>query len=529
MKRINPSSPSFEKLITNNNIYVDKTAYLYDLITSGGDYFFCSRPRRFGKTLTISTLEAIFKGKRELFKGLALDSTDYDWKEYPVIHIDFGLCAAKTADELAQWLNETLNPIIREYNVEIEKSAYYTTFKNLIIALAAKAPVVILIDEYDKILSSNIYNPELEKMRDVIKGFFEVIKASYDYVRFVFITGVTKYAKVSIFSSMNNLNDISMNKRFACMFGYTQEELEHYFAQYIDEGIKTTGMDKTSYLAKLKKQYDGYRFAPNAETMYNPVSIGSFFFDGGSNFQNYWVDTGNMKLLMDVAKKVNFNVTTTLDSPLSRYDLSNFDIVGMAQTNITEGQYKALLLQAGYLTITRTEDDEQTFYLDYPNTEVRLGFVSNLVNIYTGTDSNINCMPSQLLSAFRAGDTDKAITLIKSIYASVPYNLETVNTEANYHAMFHCMMKAVGADLNSEVATNMGRIDSVLKLADHIYVIEFKKDESVIKAMNQIKKKNYMQQYEAWQQETPNRKIHLVGISFSTQDRNVAKWKEIIL
>lgn len=530
MKKINPSSPSFEKLITNNNIYVDKTAYLYDLITSGGDYFFCSRPRRFGKTLTINTLEAIFKGKRELFKGLAIDSTDYDWKEYPVIHIDFGLCAAKTADELAKWLNTVMGDIAEEYSLNISLSSpYYVTLNDLIKSLAVKAPVVILFDEYDKILSSNIYNPEVEKMRDVIRGFFEVIKASYDYVRFVFITGVTKYAKVSIFSSMNNLNDISMSKRFACMFGYTQEELESSFADYINEGVHATGMDRTSYLAKLKQQYDGYRFAPEAKTIYNPVSIGSFFFDGGSNFQNYWVNTGNMKLLMDVAKKVNFNIAETLDSPLSGFDLSNFDIVNMSKANISAGQLKALLLQAGYLTITKAEDDEQTLYLDYPNTEVRSGFVSNVVNIYTGIDSNINCMPSQLLSAFRAGNTEKAITIIKSIYASVPYNLETARSEANYHAMFHCMMKAVGADLNSEVATNMGRIDSVLKLADHIYVVEFKKDESVTKAMNQIRKKNYMQQYEAWKKETPSRMIHLVGISFSSQDKNISKWKEVIL
>ena len=530
MKKINPSSPSFEKLITNNNVYVDKTSYLQDLITSGGDYFFCSRPRRFGKTLAINTLEAIFKGRRELFKGLAIDATDYDWKEYPVIHIDFGLCAAETAEELAKWLNTVMGNIAEDYSVNISLSSpYYTTLNDLIKALAIKAPVVILFDEYDKILSSNIYNPEVEKMRDVIRGFFEVIKASYNYVRFVFITGVTQYAKVSIFSSMNNLNDISLDERFACMFGYTQEELESYFANYIDEGIQATGMDKASYLAKLKQQYDGYRFAPNAETVYNPVSIGLFFSKGANSFQNYWVDTGNMKLLMDVAKKVNFNIASTLDSPLSRFDLSNFDIVSMSNANISAGQLKALLLQAGYLTITKTEDDEQTLYLDYPNTEVRTGFVSNIVNIYTGTDSSINCMPSQLISAFRNGDTGKAITIIKSIYASVPYNLETAKVEANYHAMFHCIMKAAGADLNSEVATNMDRIDSVLKLADHIYVIEFKKDESITKAMNQIKKKNYMQQYEAWKQENPSRMIHLVGISFSTQTRNIAKWKEIIL
>ena len=422
----------------------------------------------FGKTLAINTLEAIFKGRRELFKGLAIDATDYDWKEYPVIHIDFGLCAAETAEELAKWLNTVMGNIAEDYSVNISLSSpYYTTLNDLIKALAIKAPVVILFDEYDKILSSNIYNPEVEKMRDVIRGFFEVIQA--------------------------------------------------------------TGMDKASYLAKLKQQYDGYRFAPNAETIYNPVSIGLFFSKGANSFQNYWVDTGNMKLLMDVAKKVNFNIASTLDSPLSRFDLSNFDIVSMSNANISAGQLKALLLQAGYLTITKTEDDEQTLYLDYPNTEVRTGFVSNIVNIYTGTDSSINCMPSQLISAFRNGDTGKAITIIKSIYASVPYNLETAKIEANYHAMFHCMMKAAGADLNSEVATNMDRIDSVLKLADHIYVIEFKKDESITKAMNQIKKKNYMQQYEAWKQENPSRMIHLVGISFSTQTRNIAKWKEIIL
>ena len=222
MKSILIGNPSFENLITNDYIYVDKTDILYNLIKLNGTFFFCSRPRRFGKTLTISTLEAIFQGKKELFKGLKIYETDYDWKEYPVFHIDLGNINATDGEMLKKSLKKEIENLSLEYGVKFDKDAeYYDAWSELIKSVAKKSKVVILIDEYDKLLSSNIYNPNVEEMRGVLRGFFEVIKAQYKLIRFAFITGVTKFSKVSIFSSMNNLIDLSFIREYSTLFGYT--------------------------------------------------------------------------------------------------------------------------------------------------------------------------------------------------------------------------------------------------------------------------------------------------------------------
>ncbi len=387
MKKIDISNPTFGKLIAEDNVYVDKTRYLYNLLTDGGTYYFCARPRRFGKSLTLSTLEAIFKGKRELFKGLYLDSTDYDWKEYPVIHVDFGLCGAKTAEECATWINGKLDDIASSYCIELPSSSYYAKLDRLITALSQRAPVVVLIDEYDKMLSNNIYNPEVEAIRDVTRSFFEVIKAKNDSLRFVFITGVTKYSKVSIFSSMNNLRDISMSDEYATMFGYTQKELEENFEEYIEKGIEATGTNRETYLSELKYMYDGYRFVPGAETVYNPVSVGSFFDEGGKDFNSYWIDTGGTKLLMDIAKKVHFNIAEDLEKPASKSKLASFDIIEMTTGNLTSLKYKALLLQSGYLTIKGAEKKGNDLYLGFPNEKVQEALSVKLLELYGGEEA----------------------------------------------------------------------------------------------------------------------------------------------
>ena len=286
MKNIATSISDFEKLIDLNSIYVDKTDYLFDLISKAPGMFFCSRPRRFGKTLTLYTLEAIFKGKKNLFKGLKIFEKNYDWKQHPVIHLDFGIINAIDAQSLEVQLNECVYSIANSYGIKIEYSKFCNiNLRRLILGLGKNKDVVILVDEYDKPLTSNIFNPEIERIRGVLRGFFEVIKASTDYIYFAFITGVTKFAKMSVFSSMNNLTDITMDESFSYLFGYTQDEVELYFSDYINKGVKTTGLSLSKYLEKLKNKYDGYSFSPyQKETIYNPVSIGEFFLKGGKSF-----------------------------------------------------------------------------------------------------------------------------------------------------------------------------------------------------------------------------------------------------
>ena len=524
MKKIDIGNPNFEKLIESNNIYVDKTKCLYDLLNDGGTYYFCCRPRRFGKTLTINTLEAIFSGKKELFNNLYIGSSDYDWKKYPIIHIDFGKCGATSGEEVSTWLNNKLNDIALGYNISLPESTYYTKLDRLIIELSKKENVVILVDEYDKMLSNNIYNPEVEKIRTILRSFFEVIKASYNNLKFVFITGVTKYSKVSIFSSMNNLRDISTSEKYGLMFGYSQEELETYFAEYIEEGVKNTGLSKKEYLERLKMKYDGYRFTSESETVYNPVSIGSFFVNGGKLFNNYWAETGNSKLLVDIAKRVDFNIDTSLDEPLSDDDITFFDIVDIASSFVNLMQYKSLLLQSGYLTIKKTEDEGHTLFLGYPNTEVKSAFASIMLNVYSNSQVNLNSI--RLKNAFEERNVEKAIIIIKSYFSNISYSLTSASNEADYHLMLHCMLLAIDADISVEVLTNKGRVDGVLKTKDTIYVIELKRDKSANVALEQIKDRGYLERYLAWKNDGINREIHLLGINFSSKDKNISEWKE---
>ena len=297
-------------------LYVDKTAYLYHLVT-GSDMYFLSHPRRFGKTLTVSTLEAIFQGRRELFKGLAIDSLDYDWKTCPIIHIDFGNCGRNTAEDLEAWLKKAMRQVAASYGIAVPDLSQHAddVFSDLIDGLSCLGKVVVLIDEYDKVLSDNAFSPQVEKLRQVLGNFYQVVKTKGALLRFVFITGVTRYAMVNEFSGLNNLNNISMDPDYATMLGYTQEELEGNFAGYIEQGIKDTGMGREAYLAKVREMYDGYRFAPGCETVYNPVSVGNFFNPedgGGVRFNDYWIETGSSRLVMDMAGSVDLDVTEDL-------------------------------------------------------------------------------------------------------------------------------------------------------------------------------------------------------------------------
>ena len=355
------------------------TDILYNLIKLKGTYFFCPRPRRFGKTLTISTLEAIFQGKKELFKGLKIYDMDYDWKEYPVIHIDLGNVQGSNAEELTIALKDEISIIASQYGIRLKSKLPSSMLRELISKISKETKVVILIDEYDKILSSNIYNPNVEEMRGVLRGFFEVIKAQYKLIRFAFITGVTKFSKVSIFSSMNNLIDLSFIREYATLFGYTEEEVKHYFSEYIEQGIKRTGLSYDEYMAKLEKKYNGNRFSPDSEvTVYNPVSIGLFFFYGGEKFDNYWVETGGMKLLMDVAKHIDFDISKDITTPISKSDITVFDILEMASNTVSPYKYKSLLFQSGYLTIKGiSKNNPNAYILDFPNEEVAESYSVN--------------------------------------------------------------------------------------------------------------------------------------------------------
>ena len=527
MKSINRGNSTFEVLKAKDYIYVDKTKYLYNLIKDDGSYYFLSRPRRFGKSLTLSTLDAIFKGKRELFKGLYIDTLDYDWKEYPVIHIDFSNIEYISILNLRKQIKDNLLIIASKYNVKIQDDFEYNQVLNsLIEELSKNGKVVVLIDEYDSLLNNNINNENIEDIRSVLRGFYSVLKASSANIRFCFITGVTKFSKMSIFSSMNNLVDISMSDEYSTMLGYTQEELEENFSEYIDKAIKEQNIEREEYLQEVKRWYDGYKFSANGESVYNPVSVGLFFSNGGIEFSNYWISTGGMTyLLTEIAKRVKFDASLSNCVKISKDRLCSTDIVQMLRTNISKENFLSLLYQTGYLTIKEATlvSGSYLLTLGYPNEEVENGLNEILLPAYVGSAAN-SFDNLVIKSYFDNGDVESAMATLSSIFASIPYYELVFDRESAWHSGFVCMMNIVGADIIPESATNKGRIDSVLKCPGDIYIIEFKFNQSAEKAIEQIKEKKYYESYL-----DTNKKIHLLGINFSTDEKNIIEWKEEVL
>ena len=524
-KIIKTSTSSFEAMRKQNTVYVDKTEYLYNLIQIEGGYFFLSRPRRFGKSLTLSTLKAIFEGRKELFDGLYIGQTDYEFKKHPVIHIDFGSCQRDNKEGTADWINYELSVIGRGYGIELDSKYHDTNLKNLIIQLYEQhGPVVVLIDEYDKPLSDSIDNVQRAVgIRDVLRGFYEVIKASASYLRFVFITGVTKYSKMSIFSSMNNLNDISIDSRYSTMLGYTQEELEHYFDEGIDEGSKALNIPKDEYIAKVKNWYDGYCFAPNSQTVYNPVSVGRFFDEGGEVFRPYWIDTGGQKLLYETAKKIDFDIDADIEKAFDLSDLSSYDIVELVGENVSKKSYNSLLYQSGYLTI-KSSFEEDIAEFDFPNEEVRKAFSKILLPLYIGEKNEFK--GAYALVYLREGKIDEFIATVKSVFAFIPSDIKS-KYESAYQIGFCCMMRSLGALIRAEEPTNKGRIDAVLETRKYVYIIEFKVNSSADVAIKQIQDKGYAEKYKAV--EYQDKTVILLGINFDTDKHNVTDYKAVTL
>ena len=516
---------SFENLRRGGYVYVDKTSYLHSLVRQEGNMFFLSRPRRFGKTLTVSTLEAIFQGKRELFKGLAIDALDYDWKTYPVIHIDFGDCPFDTPEELDSWLCDLVLRIAKENGVIVEGMRNSAVlFANLLEALSSrKGKVVVLVDEYDKVLSDNVFSDHVEELRTVLGNFYQVVKTKGALLRFVFITGVTRYAMVNEFSGLNNLKHLSMSPVYGTMLGYTQKELEENFAGYIGQGVKDTGMGREAYLAKVREMYDGYRFAPGCETVYNPVSVGLFFSNGrGQDFEDYWIDTGNSKLVMDMAQSVDLDVTEDLERGMAKSALSSFDVAELSQAKGDMDKVQAFLLQTGYLTMDGYDEELGVYYLRFPNKEVQEAYYRNLLTRWCSRESGV--VIRNLVVALRKGDTQGYMGTLAAVFASVPYRAG--KKEPDFAQVVDVVMLLCGKAVRvvAEDQTSEGRIDLSIVAGEHVYVMEFKADKSADVALKQIKEKRYADKFRLEKGKT----IHLLGIAFSSTGHTVQDWKEEI-
>ena len=551
-KAISTSIYSFKDLIENNCIYVDKTKYLYDIITAPKGQYFCARPRRFGKSLTISTLEAIFHGRKELFKECYIYiDTDYDWKQYPVIHLDFARANLSSIELLSSWLVQVLNSIARNAGIETENTDPALLFGELIEALYNKnqVGVVVLVDEYDKPIMEHLENEaEAEEFRRFMETFYQMIKGYEQYERFVFMTGVIKFAKLSVFSKLNSLTDISMDKNYSCMFGYTEDELKKYFGGYIDEladkGIYDENrnlLDRSQIMDALKRWYDGFRFSPREECVYNPVSIGSFFRSDGI-FSNYWFETGTPKVLTKTMKQIQITLDDVKDPIISRDTFSVFDITefafssdgnksGDAKKVIGKQKFMQLLYQTGYMTIGDVSKDglSDSYYpMRFPNKEVRDSFQKNIVSLFVNEDSaDFSATVDLIKRAAREGKSVDIRKYMESIFASIPYTIQ-IAEEKYYQSIMYTVFLLCGMDIDPEEATNIGRIDAVLDAGKHLYIFEFKFEKPIEEALEQIERKQYSQKYLVIA-EKKGQVIHKIGVSFSygKDKRNISGWQEL--
>ena len=442
MKELTDSVYTFADLRQGKYLYVDKTEYVWKLVRSYKGFYFLSRPRRFGKSLTVSTLKAIFEGRRELFDGLAISKKEYDWKPYPVLHLDLNGWSFHGLKETRNSLSRLVQECAEDHHIALNATEpcemFREMFREFIRTLSSgEQKPVVLIDEYDKPILNNISAPHVQDILNELKAFYSVIKAFENSLRFVFITGVTKFCHVSLFSDLNNLTDITMHRDYATMLATAQ-------AQKVSvEELKR----------KLKAWYDGYCFEETSETVYNPVSIAKFFENDGK-FDNYWFATGTPSFLMELAKKTDFNFE---DAVSKRFN-------------------------------------KRWFWLDFPNEEVAESFSTYLLNSYVGrTQREVSSFSADLATAFLEGNLNQARKVLESFFAGVPYTIHK-KSEATFQTVFYAIFRLLGFNIEAESCTNDGRIDAVVQTDDHIYLFEFKLDDDDT-ALSQIKDKAYFKKY----------------------------------
>ena len=498
----------FRTIIEDGFHYVDKSSYLYDLC-QGGKYFFLARPRRFGKSLTITTLQELFRGSRELFKGLWIEDK-WDWeRKHPVIRISFKDINFEQRG-LEEPLAERLLEIAANNQVSLRQTIARDRFRELILAMSTEHKVVVLVDEYDApivhYLGKQIQTAY--ENRELLKGFYSVLKEMDARLELVFLTGVSKFSKVGIFSGLNNLQDITMHPRFATMLGYTQTELENNF----DEELTTTAaqlkLEKPELVKQLRHWYNGYRFEENAETVYNPVSVNTFF--SFQKFENFWFATGTPTFLINILKQeglYNFNL-----QPLTQLEFDSFELDDLRPYG--------LLYQTGYLTI-KSKNEFGLYELDYPNHEVKNAMLAYLLEAFGGVRKGTGlAMAVQLEQAFFAADLENVIRILQTMFKGLPYQLYEKAPERFYHAAIHLLFSYMGLRVHSEVTTSDGRADCVVETDTRIYVLEFKLDESARAALEQIRQKKY---YQAWWHK--GKPVTGLGVNFSSQTRNIEEWE----
>ena len=513
LKPITTSVYTFSNLIEGGFVYVDKTATVRELIRPAFAQYFCARPRRFGKSLLISTLQSVFEGRRDLFKGLAIDRSDYDWKAYPVLRLDMGSCQSETVEGFRSKLVESIRNESARNGVAVEPSADPSIFlTRLILALAAKSPtgkMVLLLDEYDKPLLGRLGTPEVTAFKNALKEFYSVVKTLESYQRFAFMTGVSKFSKVSIFSDLNNLTDITMDARYATLLGYTRDEVLANFPDHVAALAAAQGMTSDEAFAKLERMYDGFKFEENAARVFNPVSVGKCLAE--KKFGSYWFETGTPTFLIDLLKK----------SPIGESEVQvSVDDLSMAYEP-EQVSMLPLMVQTGYLTIKGAERQGETIMctLGYPNREVASAMSHYVALGFSGLPrSEFGDICNEIYAGLRAGEVDEVMEGLKCFFENIPYDLH-VRYEKYYQSLVLSVFLMLKARVACEVKTARGRIDAVVEMPDYVYVFEFKLRGTSEEALAQIEEKGYAAKFAS-----DPRKVFKVGCAFDWDARNLGRW-----
>jgi hypothetical protein len=501
----------FESLRNDGYLYVDKTALLYQLVTTGR-YYFLSRPRRFGKSMLLSTLHAYFSGKKELFEGLAIEKLEKDWTKYPVFHLDLNLIKKGDDKALDSTLNDTLCEWEEIYGTRESETTFALRFKGVIqrARQLTGQRVVILVDEYDKPILQTIDNEALqERFRATLKDFYGVLKREDKNIRFAFLTGVTKFGKVSVFSDLNNLYDISLDRPYTPICGITDEELDTVFAPYIERLASVMNQSYDQVREVLRVNYDGYHFCEDSVGIYNPFSILCTF--QSNKIKSYWFETGTPSYLVYLLKKHHFNLEKMATAECDADVLNSVD---SQSTNPIP-----VIYQSGYLTIKDYDPRFGIYKLGFPNVEVEDGFMKFLLPYYSPINRSQSAFyVASFVKDVEAGKVDDFFKRLSSLFADTPYEL-VKDLENHYQNVLFIVTKLMGFYVKAEYHTSEGRIDLVLQTKDYTYVMEFKLDGTAEEALAQINDKNYALPFAA-----DGRKLLKIGVNFSSQTRNIERW-----
>ncbi|WP_165156860.1 ATP-binding protein [Parabacteroides sp. ZJ-118] len=503
---------TFSKLREGNYVYIDKTDLIYRLVCGASNYIFLSRPRRFGKSLLTSTLRSYFEGRKELFEGLAIERLEKEWTRHPVLHFDMSLGKHLDREELEHYLGRRLSEWEAIYGRDENALMVNDRLESLIKRAYEQTgqKVVVLIDEYDAPLLDVVHEErELPKLRNVMRNFYSPLKACDPYLRFVFLTGITKFSQLSIFSELNNIENISMDEAYASLCGITEEEIRSQMGEDIAQFGKRLGISSQEAFDALKQNYDGYHFTWPSPDIYNPFSLLTALHKG--RIDSYWFGSGTPTYLIEMLRK--FHV---IPQEIGNRECvaADFDAPTERMTSITP-----LLYQSGYITIKSYSHFSDLYQLDIPNREVRVGLMRSLLPNYVQRPAELNTLVAKMAEKIYNGDMEGALRLMRTVLSTIPY-CDNTHYEGHYQQLLYVIFTLLGNYVDVEVRTPKGRVDMVLRTPSTLYVIELKLDQGAEAAMEQIDLKEYPERFALC-----GLPVVKVGINFSTEKRTIEGWK----